>query len=90
MNHALVAMLALIATSSTALAGGSVHALVGLPTGETHTIDVTVNDDGTYTLLLDGAPVDPTALPGAPAIPSAPEVPTLPVVPGIPTLPTLP
>lgn len=87
MNQALVAMLALLATSSTALAGGSVHALVGLPTGETHTVDLAVNDDGTYTLLLDGAPVDPTALPG---IPSAPEVPALPGAPEIPALPTLP
>lgn len=74
MNYALLVLVATLAVSGSALAGVDAHIAATLD-GETHTVDLVIHDDGSYSLLVDGQPV------GAPEVPSAPEVPAAPALP---------
>lgn len=77
MQKTMFVLMALLATSGSALAGGTLHAEI-TANGETHTLDATVGDDGSASVLVDGEPVGAPELPAAPEVPSAPEVPALP------------
>lgn len=102
MNKTLLSLVAAIALAGSAAAGFEAH-LSAETMEDERTIDIWVNDDGTYTVLVDGESVVP-ALPGAPTpelpalpdpgVPEVPEpsMPTIPEVPmpGLPSIPTLP
>lgn len=77
MKHVVLALVALLATAGPAMAGIESHLAADLD-GEAHTVDLFVGDDGSVTLLVDGAPVSAPALPGAPEAPATPELPALP------------
>lgn len=66
-----MAMVAMLALSGPAMAGGTVHVEVNA-NGELHTIDATVGDDGSAVVLVDGQPVQ---APGAPELPALPTLP---------------
>ncbi|MEA3201802.1 MAG: hypothetical protein QOE90_3230 [Thermoplasmata archaeon] len=69
MKTILLTLAALLAISGSAAADIQAHAVATLPDGSTHTLDATIGDDGTATVLVDGAPV------GAPAVPALPVLP---------------
>ena len=71
MNKVIYVLMALVATSSTAMAGGVLHVEIDA-NGEMHTIDAEIGDDGSAVLLIDGQPVQ------APGVPELPALPTLP------------
>lgn len=73
-------MMALVTISGPALAGGEFHFEVDA-NGETHTIDATVGDDGSASVLVDGEPVGAPEAPEVPETPEAPEAPELPALP---------
>lgn len=87
MQKTMFALVASLAFAGSAVAGLESHADV-TAAGESHTVDLWVDDDGTYTLLVDGQPLGAPALPPTPELP-APDVPS-PELPSLPELPTLP
>ena len=93
MQKLMFARVASLACAGSAGAGLEGHADVDAA-GESHTVDLWVNDDGTYSLLVDGAPLAVPEAPGAPELPPTPELPApevpSPEVPSVPELPTLP
>ena len=74
MNKTILILMALVTISAPAAALGEFHLSIEA-NGETRTVDASVGDDGSATLLVDGEPV---GAPEAPELPAAPEVPTLP------------
>lgn len=64
MKYATIALVALLAFSGVAMAGATIHAEnnvqgTGTAADGFHTLDVTVGDDGSASVLLDGASVLP-------------------------------
>lgn len=67
----ILTLIALLSIPTIATAGATLHA-EATANDQTHTLDIAVNDDGSYSLLIDGQ---------APAAPGAPDTPTLPTLP---------
>lgn len=71
MQKTILVLMALLTIAGPAMAGGDLHFAIDA-NGESHTVDASLGEDGSATVLVDGQPV------GAPELPAAPEVPTLP------------
>ena len=55
-----------------------------------HAVFLSVGDDGSVVILVDGQPLTAPALPEAPAVPELPSAPEVPEAPALPPVPALP